>query len=336
MIDSMPEKILTIIAPLYNEADVIASFHEDLRSVLLEISEQYGAICNIIYIDDGSEDESRLSLNKASHQGLNSVRYLSLSRNFGKEAAMMAGLDYAAKGAIVFIDTDGQHPPALIKEMVEAWLVEGQDVIYTYQAQRQDGMIKSAIVRLVYKIINANSKVRVEESASDFRLLSPRAANALRCLPERSRFFKGLSVFIGFKQKKIAYMPEMRKGGVTKWSFMNLLSFAISAIVSFSLFPLRLMTAIGFILSIGSIAYGIKIIIEVYTSSEHIPGYPSLIVSNVFIGGVLTFMLGMVAEYVGQILNEVKHRPVYIIAEDEELILPDSSQKVTTDKGNRI
>ena len=317
---------LTIIAPLYNEGDILAEFHEQLHAVLCDIQEHYPLKCSIIYVDDGSEDNAEELVKSFTTAGLHDLRFIRFSRNFGKEAAMMAGLDHAEEGALVFMDTDGQHPPEMIKDMLNAWMKEGYDVIFTYQDQRQDGFLKSTLIRLIYSLMNSDKRIEIKKNASDFRLLSPRAAHALKQLPERSRFFKGLSVWIGFKQKAIAYTPLNRIGGTTKWSPLALLSFGLTGLISFSFFPLRLLTAIGFFMALGSIFYGIYILIEVITAGVPIPGYPSLIVSNVFLGGILTFMLGLLAEYIGQILNEVKHRPLYIIEQDEHFTSSAKSQ----------
>jgi glycosyltransferase involved in cell wall biosynthesis len=244
------------------------------------------------------------------------VQLVSLSRNFGKEAALLAGLDHARFGAVLFMDGDGQHPPELIERLVAHWLDDGYDVVYTAKANREnESLLRRIAVKGFYAIINWGARQRIPEDAGDFRLLSPRAAAALRQLPERNRFFKGLASWIGFRQIRVDYEPAERKHGSTKWNISSLLGLSIEGLTSFSVAPLRLASLLGLLLALAALVFGVQILVETFVYGESVPGYPSVVVGLMVLGGVQLIMIGIMGEYIGKILSELKARPVYFVAE---------------------
>jgi glycosyltransferase involved in cell wall biosynthesis len=247
------------------------------------------------------------------------VQVVSLSRNFGKEAALLAGLDHARNGALLFMDGDGQHPPALVETLVSRWLDDGYDVVYTAKAHRgNEPLLRRIAVRGFYLVLNWGAKQKIPENAGDFRLLSPRAAAALRRLPERNRFFKGLASWIGFRQIRVDYEPAPRAHGVTTFNFMRLLGLSIEGLTSFSVAPLRFASMLGVLLASAAFLFGLSILWEVFTTGKQVPGYPSLVVGLMTIGGVQLIMIGVLGEYIGKILSELKARPIYFVAEHSE------------------
>ncbi len=306
---------LSIIVPVYNEAAGLASLHDRLAEVCRGLAKDRGLRCEIVYVDDGSRDASLDVARALPALGVD-VQVVSLSRNFGKEAALLAGLDHARSGAVLFIDGDGQHPPDLIRRLVGHWLDDGYDVVYTAKAHRaNESMLLRAGVRAFYALINWGARQRIPEDAGDFRLLSPRAAAALRRLPERNRFFKGLASWIGFRQFRVDYEPSAREHGRTSWNLSSLLGLSIEGLTSFSVAPLRLASLFGFLLAAGALLFGLQMLIEAFVYARTVPGYPSLIVSIMVIGGVQLIMIGVMGEYIGKILSELKARPVYFVAE---------------------
>ena len=306
---------LSIIVPVYNEASGLAELHARIAEVARALRGKRGLSCEIIYVDDGSRDESYAVARSLPANGVD-VQTVSLSRNFGKEAALMAGLDHARRGAVLFMDGDGQHPPTLIGTLVDHWLDGGYDVVYTAKATRTN---ESALRRLggrgFYALINWGARAKIPEDAGDFRLLSPRATAALRQLPERNRFFKGLASWIGFRQLRVDYAPAERQHGKTSWNYMGLLGLSVEGLTSFSVAPLRVASLLGMLLAASALVFGLWMVIEAFVDAHPVPGYPSLIVSIMVIGGVQLLMIGVMGEYLGKILSEIKARPVYFVAE---------------------
>jgi glycosyltransferase involved in cell wall biosynthesis len=244
---------------------------------------------------------------------------VSLSRNFGKEAALMAGLDHARRGAVLFMDGDGQHPPDLVEQLVSHWIDGGYDVVYTAKAHRDnEPLLRRLAVQGFYALINWGARQKIPEDAGDFRLLSPRAVAALRQLPERNRFFKGLASWIGFRQIRVDYEPAARAHGVTTFSPGRLVGLSIEGLTSFSVAPLRFASLLGVLLATGAFLFGLSILWETWTTGKSVPGYPSLVVGLMTIGGVQLIMIGIVGEYIGKILSELKARPIYFVAEHSE------------------
>ena len=308
---------LSIVMPLYNEALGLERLHAQLTHVAQNLKRQRALACEIVYVDDGSSDGTFAIARALPASGLD-VQVVSLSRNFGKEAALLAGLDHARLGAVVFIDGDGQHPPALIETLVGHWLDDGYDVVYTAKAHRANESVTRRIaVKGFYLLLNWGLRTKIPEDAGDFRLLSPRAANALRQMPERNRFFKGLASWIGFRQMRIDYEPAARTDGHSTWNLRSLIGLSLNGLTSFSVAPLRIATMLGLLLALIALLYGAQILYQTLVYGVDVPGYPSLFVGMMVLGSVQLIMLGVLGEYVGKILSEIKARPVYFIAEHE-------------------
>ena len=289
--------------PLYNEATGLTSLHERLIGLARTLRQRYGLACEVVYVDDGSKDNTLAIARELAADALD-VQVVSLSRNFGKEAALMAGLDHARRGAVLFMDGDGQHPPTLVETLVGHWIDDGYDVVYTAKAHRDnEPFLRRLAVQGFYALINWGARQKIPEDAGDFRLLSPRAAAALRQLPERNRFFKGLASWIGFRQIRVDYEPAPRAHGVTTFSPGRLIGLSIEGLTSFSVAPLRFASLLGVLLATVAFLFGLSILWETWTTGRSVPGYPSLVIGLMTIGGVQLIMIGIVGEYIGKILS---------------------------------
>src|SRR4051795_10972722 len=294
---------LSIVVPLYNEAAGLASLHARLGALATALKARYGLACEVVYVDDGSADAT-LSIARGLAATALDVQVVSLSRNFGKEAALMAGLDHARRGAVLFMDGDGQHPPDLIEKLVGHWIDDGYDVVYTAKAHRDnESFMRRLAVHGFYALINWGARQKIPEDAGDFRLLSPRAAAALRQLPERNRFFKGLASWIGFRQIRVDYNPAQRAHGASTWNMRSLIGLSIEGLTSFSVAPLRLASLLGLLLAGGAFIFGIQILVETLVFGKDVPGYPSIVIGLMVLGGVQLLMIGIVGEYIGKILS---------------------------------
>ena len=313
-----PETGLSIVIPVFNEAAGLPALHARVAEVARRLKDTRKLAAEVIYVDDGSADTT-LAIARGLVADALDIQVVSLSRNFGKEAALMAGLDHARRGAVMFMDGDGQHPPDLVEKLVGYWIDDGYDVVYTAKAHRDN---ESALRRLAvhgfYALLNWGARQKIPEDAGDFRLLSPRAAAALRQLPERNRFFKGLASWIGFRQIRVDYEPAPRAHGVTTFSPGRLVGLSIDGLTSFSVAPLRLASLLGVLLATVAFLFGLSILWETWVSGKSVPGYPSLVVGLMTIGGVQLIMIGIVGEYIGKILSELKARPIYFVAEHSE------------------
>jgi glycosyltransferase involved in cell wall biosynthesis len=315
---SAAAKGLSIVVPVYNEAAGLKALHARLCDLAKTLRQRYRLACEVVYVDDGSSDAT-LSIARALAADAIDVQVVSLSRNFGKEAALMAGLDHARRGAVLFMDGDGQHPPALVEQLVGHWISDGYDVVYTAKAHRDnEPFLRRVAVHGFYSLINWGARQKIPEDAGDFRLLSPRAVAALRQLPERNRFFKGLASWIGFRQIRVDYEPAARAHGVTTFNAASLLGLSIEGLTSFSVAPLRFASLLGVLLAGAAFLFGLSILWEVFTTGKQVPGYPSLVIGLMTIGGVQLIMIGIVGEYIGKILSELKARPIYFVAEHSE------------------
>ncbi len=316
---------LTIVVPAFNEANGLPALHARLVEVARRLRETRGLATEVVYVDDGSRDAT-LSIAQGLPADAIDVQVVSLSRNFGKEAALLAGLDHARLGAVLFMDGDGQHPPTLVEQLVSHWLDDGYDVVYTAKAHREnEPWLRRQGVKMFYRLINWHARAKIPEDAGDFRLLSPRAAAALRQLPERNRFFKGLATWIGFKQIRVDYEPAERAHGRTTWNLYSLIGLSIEGLTSFSVAPLRLASLLGLILAGGAFVFGMQILFETVIYGKSVPGYPSVVVGLMVLGGVQLIMIGIVGEYIGKILSEIKARPVYFVAEHTVKTAADSN-----------
>ena len=306
---------LSVVIPMFNEARGLPALHERIAEVARFLQIKRGLRMEVVYVDDGSRDDSSAVAAALPALPLD-VQVVTLSRNFGKEAALLAGLDHARLGAVLFMDADGQHSPDLIETLVSRWQDDGYDVVYTAKAHREnEPFLRRLGVKTFYSLLNWRSRHKIPEDAGDFRLLSPRAAAALRQMPERNRFFKGLASWIGFKQVRVDYEPDERKHGVTTWNVWTLIGLSIEGLTSFSVAPLRVASALGLLLAFGALLVGGWILIETILFGKDVPGYPSLVVSVMVIGGVQLLMIGVLGEYIGKMLSEIKARPVYFVAE---------------------
>src|SRR3984893_15088335 len=262
---------LSIVVPLYNEAAGLALLHERLGGLARTLRQRYGLASEVVYVDDGSADAT-LAIARGLVADALDVQVVSLSRNFGKEAALMAGLDHARRGAVLFMDGDGQHPPDLVEQLVGHWIDGGYDVVYTAKAHRDiESLLRRLAVHGFYALINWGARQKIPEDAGDFRLLSPRAAAALRQLPERNRFFKGLASWIGFRQIRVDYEPAVRAHGVTTWSLYSLIGLSIEGLTSFSVAPLRLASLLGLLLAAAAFIFGVQILWETWTTGKSVP-----------------------------------------------------------------
>jgi len=303
-----PTTLISIVIPAYNEQEVLPTFHERLTAALTTIN----YAIEVVYINDGSTDET-LTILEDLYARDSRVTLVDLSRNFGKEIALTAGLHKAQGDAIVVIDADLQDPPELIPQLITEW-ENGYDVVYARRTQRKgETWLKKASAAGFYRVIQRLSKVRIPEDTGDFRLLSRRAVDALNTLSEQHRFMKGLFAWIGYKQKAVYYDRDPRFAGTTKWNYWKLWNFAIDGITSFTTAPLKFATYIGFLTAFIAFVYGSYMLVRTLVYGNPVPGYPSLIVIILFLGGIQLMAIGVVGEYVGRIFTETKHRPLYFL-----------------------
>jgi polyisoprenyl-phosphate glycosyltransferase len=306
---------LSVVVPLFNEAEGLPGLHERIAEVARYLQIKRGLGVEVVYVDDGSSDGTA-DIAKSLPAIPLDIQVIILSRNFGKEAALLAGLDHARPGAVLFMDGDGQHPPDLIDTLVARWLDDGYDVVYTAKAHREnESRLRRMGVRSFYALLNWGARHKIPEDAGDFRLLSARAAAALRQMPERNRFFKGLSSWIGFRQVRVAYEPAAREHGSSSWNLWTLIGLSIEGLTSFSVAPLRVASLLGVLLALTALFFGSWIVLETLLYGKDVPGYPSLVVSVMVIGGVQLILIGVLGEYIGKLLSETKGRPVYFVAE---------------------
>src|SRR6201996_1235687 len=313
-----PAQGLSIVVPVYNEAAGLSLLHQQLGLLARNLRQRFHLACEVVYVDDGSTDGS-LAVARGLKADALDIQGVSLSRNFGQEAALMGGLGHARGGAVLFMDGDGQHPTELVEQLVSHWVEGGYDVVYTAKANRDnESFLRRLSVHGFYALINWGVRQKIPQDAGDFRLLSPRAVAALRQLPERNRFFKGLASWIGFRQIRVDYEPAPRAHGVTTFNFMRLLGLSVEGLTSFSVAPLRFASLLGVLLASAAFLFGLSILWEVFTTGKQVPGYPSLMVGLMTIGGVQLIMIGVLGEYIGKILSELKARPIYFVADHSE------------------
>lgn len=301
--------------PCFNEARNLPALHGRLVALAQKLRAERHISVDVVYIDDGSRDDTYAVACRLPATGLD-VQALSLSRNFGKEAALTAGLHHAGDGALLFMDGDGQHSPELVERLVSHWLDDGYDVVYTAKAHRKAEPVSHRLMaKVFYTLINFRARYKLPADAGDFRLLSPRAAHALRQMPERNRFFKGMASWIGFRQKRVEYEPAAREHGASNWNVASLIGLSIEGMTSFSIAPLRVASFLGMMLATVALIFGASILYETLVYGESVPGYPSVVVGLMVLGGVQLIMIGVMGEYIGKILSEQKARPVYFVAD---------------------
>ena len=302
--------LISIIVPVYNEQESIALFLEKTLEILLKTGEEF----ELLFVNDGSSDNT-LSVLKQAAVEENSIRIIDLSRNFGKEAALTAGLDLASGDVVIPIDVDLQDPPELILDFVAKWR-EGYDVVNGVRVDRStDTALKRNSSKGFYRLFNRLSQTTLPENVGDFRLMDRQVIEAIKRMPERNRFMKGIFAWVGFKTCEIPYVRPQRVAGATSWNYWKLWNFALDGMFGYSTAPLRIWTYAGFLLALLSILYGLFIIVKTIVFGIDVPGYASLISVILFLSGIQIISLGVIGEYIGRIFLEVKKRPVYLIRE---------------------
>lgn len=300
--------LLSFVIPLFNEEESVDQLIEEIEGFSSNSKRSY----EIVFVNDGSGDNT---LNKiiSAQVTRETIVLVNLSRNFGKEHALCAGLDYAKGGVVVIMDGDLQHPIALVEKMLEYWS-EGYDTVYTSRVNREEeGVVKRTLTSFFYKIFNGITDIKIVPNASDFRLMDRVVVDALSSLRENNRFTKGLYSWVGFKAKEIPYIPNERLYGTSTWSLKHLLKFGLNGVFGFSSVPLRITSLLGVLFSFFGFIYGTNIIINVLIYGKDVPGYASIIATIVFFGGVQLLSLGVIGEYIARIFDESKQRPLYIV-----------------------
>ena len=308
------EIVLSLVVPMFNEEAALEVFIARVVPIVEALVAPLGGRYEVICVDDGSTDGT-LGRLCALRRGNPAIKIVSLSRNFGKDTALSAGLDYAGGGAVVPIDADLQDPPEVIAELFAKWL-EGYDVVYATRATRaSDSPTKRFTAGWFYRIHNALAETKIPSDTGDFRLMDRRVVEALRRLPERSRFMKGLFAWIGFRQTGVSYRRQARAAGETKWNYWRLWNFALDGIASFSSLPLRVWTYVGVGFALFAFAYAIFLFLRTIFWAADVPGYASLMVTVLFMGGLNLLTLGIIGEYLARTYTEVKGRPLYLVQE---------------------
>ena len=303
---------LSVIVPVKDEESGIAPFVARVVPILEQTPGIGRDGFEILFIDDGSNDHT-LDAIRAANAADSRVRAISFSRNFGKEAALSAGLDHALGDAVVPIDVDLQDPPEVLPEMVAQWR-EGFDIVYGVRTNREsDSLPKRLTADLYYRAHNWLSDDKIPEHAGDFRLLDRQVVDVIRALPERNRFMKGLFAWAGFRQTSVAYSRSARDVGNSKFNYWKLWTFALDGITSASTVPLRIWSYLGGVVALLALGYALVVVVRTLVSGVQVPGYASLMVAVLFLGGLQLLSLGVLGEYVGRILIEAKARPLYVI-----------------------
>jgi dolichol-phosphate mannosyltransferase len=316
-----PPKLLSVVAPAYNEAEGLPHFVEEVRRVLPPLAEDY----EILIVDDGSKDTSREVLAKLQLEEPK-LRWLSLSRNFGHQAALVAGLENARGDVVITMDSDLQHPPALLPQMVEHWR-EGTDVVFTIKAHTSRGFSlgRRMLMKGGYAVLRYVSGLNLSFGQSDFRLLDRAVLDALIAMPERDKFLRGLIQWVGFRQTGIEYRVGERFAGTEKYTLRQLLHLVTTGVFSFTILPLRLFTAFGVTIAVLSMLYGIGAVIAggiaLATRNPALspPGWATLTAAITFLGGIQLIGIGLLGEYVGRIYDEAKRRPTYVVGTSSDL-----------------
>lgn len=302
--------LLSLVVPVFNEAEGIRTFHDRATAALKKLD---GMDYDLIYVDDGSRDGSFEIMTTFAASDPN-TRVVKLSRNFGHQVAITAGLDYARGDAVVFIDADLQDPPELIADLVAKWR-EGYDVVYARRTQRKgESYFKLVTAAAFYRMLRSLANIDIPPDVGDFRLISRRVADHLRAMREKDRFIRGLVSWVGFKQTSVLFQRDERFAGVTKYPLKKMIKFAFDGLTSFSTAPLRLAMWFGYLSSALSFLYLASVFIQ-YLLGHTVQGWATIMVAVLFLGGVQLICLGILGEYLGRVFNEVKPRPVYIVEE---------------------
>ena len=306
---------ISIIIPCYNEQDNIERLCGELRTMFSNNKEY---LWKVILIDDGSTDGTLQCLRRAAEKDAR-FGYISLSRNFGKENALLAGFDRADTDCAVIMDADLQHPPTLIPEMVAAWK-EGYDDVYAKRATRgKEPWLRRRLSMVYYRLLQRMARIDVLPNVGDFRLLDAKCIHSMRMLRETQRYTKGLYCWIGFRKKSIEFSQQGRSAGNSSFSYMRLIDLAIEGITSYTTAPLRISTVMGVIVSAAALLYMLYVLIKTLIVGDPVQGYPTLIIVILFLGGLQLLSLGILGEYLGRVFHETKHRPVYLVGEERNV-----------------
>jgi len=302
--------LISVVIPVYNEAAVLEETHRRLSATIDQMPNEF----ELVYVNDGSSDNTN-GIIHSLHKTDPRVALVNLSRNFGKEIALTAGLEHANGDAVIIIDADLQDPPELIPELVQKWQ-QGFDVVYATRKKRHgETWLKKTTAALFYRLMLNISRIQIPRDTGDFRILSRRAVAAVTQFREHHRFMKGLFAWIGYRQTSISYDRDPRYGGESKWNYWQLWNFALEGITSFTVAPLKISTYLGIITAAGAFIYGAIIIMKTLLYGADMPGYPSLMVVILFLGGIQLIGLGILGEYIGRTFNEAKNRPLYFVDE---------------------
>lgn len=304
-------KSITIIIPCYNEEAVLELLYQHLIQVVDGLASYR---FELLFVNDGSCDQTLMVIKELAQRDAR-VSYLDFTRNFGKELAMIAGMDHANSDAVILMDADLQHPPEMIPEMLKYW-EQGYEDVYTKRKNRLDeGFFKRHITEAFYDTLQKVSRIDVQKNVGDFRLLDKRCVAALRLLRESQRYTKGMFSWIGYRKKELLFECRPRAAGKTKWNYLALWNLAIEGITSFTTVPLKAASVFGFFISLSAMVFMILIIAKTLLFGDPVQGYPTLMTTILFLGGIQLIFLGVIGEYLGRIFNESKNRPLYLVNE---------------------
>ena len=301
-------KKISILVPCYNEEQVLPLFLQAIRPVISNAQYQW----EVLLIDDGSTDGT-LSIMQQAYEQDNRIHYLELSRNFGKESALLAGLDYIQGDAVIIMDSDLQHPVTVIPLMLEQWEAGYDDVYARRKTRGKESCARRILTRWYYRLLQSSSTTNVYPNVGDFRLLDRTCINALRTMRETDRYTKGLYAYIGFRKTYVDFEQEERAAGKSKWGFWKLLRLAVNGLLSSSIKPLQMSTKLGISVSVIAFLYLIYVFFKALLYGDPVRGYPTLIIAILFLGGVQLLSIGILGEYIGRIFHEAKRRPTYFI-----------------------
>jgi polyisoprenyl-phosphate glycosyltransferase len=302
---------ITILVPAYNEEDVLHQLYERLKNVMNQLKKYE---FEVLFVNDGSKDNTLPIIRQMRYHDKR-ISYVNLSRNFGKEIAMIAGLDYATGDAVIIIDADLQDPPELIPDMIQYWELGYDDVFAKRKSRSGETWFKKWTASSFYKLLKKVTRIPIQENTGDFRLLDRRCVEALKQLRETQRYTKGMFSWIGYNKKEILFDRDPRAAGETKWNYAKLIDLAIEGITSFTTTPLRLSALFGCVISFFAFIYILWIVAKTLLFGEPVAGYPSLMTVILFLGGIQLISLGIIGEYLGRIFNETKNRPLYFVEE---------------------